>query len=388
MNLYIFNPDTDLALANNTENYIATARVREMERELEVLPMWYATKGSSILVSSLPDESFVERARNLFGVETDFIIKGNTTLPNDTEILPWGWNPTLRKKLLNSGISEALLPTTTEMQEYRTLAGRANDAEILRRLQPQGKFTAETLENLDDCRKYAIEHPRCIFKSPWSGSGKGLLWCYGRYDEKSDGWCNRVIREQGYVIATPIYEKQQDFAMEYFSNGNGEITFVGYSLFDTNTKGAYNGNLLQTDAMHRKELSQYIALQELDDTDLHLRQLLAQTYKNYKGYIGVDMMICSNNDYSYSLHPCVEINMRMNMGVLCSIITKKFVEEGRQGRFAIEYYPTAQALQNDDQRMSDEHPLEVKNGHIHSGFLPLTPITATNNYIAYVLVNK
>ena len=91
------------------------------------------------------------------------------------------------------------------------------------------------------------------------------------------------------------------------------------------------------DAMHRKELSQYIDLQELDDTDLHLRQLLAQTYKNYKGYIGVDMMICSNNDYSYSLHPCVEINMRMNMGVLCSIITKKFVEEGK-GPFRAYFY--------------------------------------------------
>ena len=386
MNLYIFNPDTDLALANNTENYIATARVREMERELEVLPMWYATKGSSILVSSLPDESFVERARILFGVETDFIIKGNTTLPNDTEILPWGWNPTLRKKLLNSGISEALLPTTTEMQEYRTLAGRANDAEILRRLQPQGKFTAETLENLDDCRKYAIEHPRCIFKSPWSGSGKGLLWCYGRYDEKSDGWCNRVIREQGYVIATPIYEKQQDFAMEYFSNGNGEITFVGYSLFDTNTKGAYNGNLLQTETMHRNTLAQYIPLQELDDTDHHLRQLLAQTYKNYKGYIGVDMMACRNDDNTFSLHPCVEVNMRMNMGVLCSIITKRYIAEGHQGRFAIEYYPSIDALQNDYKRMTDEHRLLVKDARIHSGFLPLTPVTTTNSYMAYILV--
>ena len=386
MKLYIFNPDTDLALANNTENYIATARVREMERELEILPMWYATKGSSILVSSLPDESFVERARSLFGIETDFILKGSTALPDDTEILPWGWNPTLRKRLLNSGIPETLLPTPIEMQEYRTLAGRANDAKILHQLRTQGKFTAEVLDNLDECRRYATAHPRCIFKSPWSGSGKGLLWCYGRYDEKSDGWCNRVIREQGYVIATPIYDKQQDFAMEYFSDGDGEITFIGYSLFDTNTKGAYNGNLLQTDAMHRSILSQYIPLNELDDTDHHLRQLLAHTYKNYKGYIGVDMMVCRNDDSTFSLHPCVEVNMRMNMGVLCSIITKRFIAEERQGRFAIEYYPTSDALQNDYRRMTDEHPLQVKDGRVHSGFLPLTPVTATNSYMAYILV--
>ena len=56
MKLYIFNPDTDLALANNSENYIPSARVKQMERELAMLPMWYAEQGSNILISTYPDE--------------------------------------------------------------------------------------------------------------------------------------------------------------------------------------------------------------------------------------------------------------------------------------------------------------------------------------------
>ena len=34
MKLYIFNPDTDLALANNRENYMPPARVKQMTKEL------------------------------------------------------------------------------------------------------------------------------------------------------------------------------------------------------------------------------------------------------------------------------------------------------------------------------------------------------------------
>ena len=48
MKLYIFNPDTDLALANNRENYMPPARVKQMTKELELLPLWYAEDSSCI----------------------------------------------------------------------------------------------------------------------------------------------------------------------------------------------------------------------------------------------------------------------------------------------------------------------------------------------------
>lgn len=45
MKLYLFNPDSDLALASNEENYMAPASARRMIQDLALLPMWYAQPG-------------------------------------------------------------------------------------------------------------------------------------------------------------------------------------------------------------------------------------------------------------------------------------------------------------------------------------------------------
>ena len=45
MKLYVFNPDTDMALANNEENYMAPASACRMAQDLALLPVWYAQPG-------------------------------------------------------------------------------------------------------------------------------------------------------------------------------------------------------------------------------------------------------------------------------------------------------------------------------------------------------
>ena len=198
-----------------------------------------------------------------------------------------------------------------------------------------------------------------------------------------------MIKEQGFVVATPIYEKVQDFAIEYYSDGKGNISFVGYSLFRTNTKGAYQGNILQSELMHRKTLSKYISLDELDTIDASLRKKLSATYGNrYKGYIGVDMIICHTNDSKNALHPCVEVNMRMNMGVLSTILANRFLAEGTKAIFSIDYHTTCEELQCFLSHTSKENPLIIENKKIASGFMPLVPIDKSNNYIAYIIAEK
>ena len=46
MKLYVFNPDADMALGNNEENYMAPATIRRMAEDLALLPIWYAQPGS------------------------------------------------------------------------------------------------------------------------------------------------------------------------------------------------------------------------------------------------------------------------------------------------------------------------------------------------------
>ena len=52
MKLYVFNPDADMALGNNEENYMAPATIRRMAEDLALLPIWYAQPGSGVLASS------------------------------------------------------------------------------------------------------------------------------------------------------------------------------------------------------------------------------------------------------------------------------------------------------------------------------------------------
>ncbi len=382
MKLYIFNPATDLALANNSENYMPSAKVKQMERDLEMLPLWYAEPGSTLLASSVADKEYTDKLHTHFGIDTT-ITTDPSKLPDDTEVCPWGWNPTLRKHLINRGMSAHLLPTQEQIEEYRILSGRSYDTHILQQI-GDNHFEAIIADKVEECHEYATRNPRCIFKAPWSGSGKGLLWCFGKYDDKTEGWLNRVIKEQGYVIATPIYDKIQDLAIEYHSDGKGNITFVGYSLFTTNTKGAYSGNILQSTAMHRTEISQHIPLEELDNVDARLRKALSDIYgEKYRGYIGVDMIIC-RTDNGNRLHPCVEVNMRMNMGVVSTILAERYLANGVRGHFSIDYHPTNEALQESHRRMTEEYPLNINNRRILSGYMPLTPITANSNYIAYI----
>jgi len=59
----------------------------------------------------------------------------------------------------------------------------------------------------------------------------------------------------------------------------------------------------------------------------------------------VDMMVCrSDKENGYRVHPCVEINMRMNMGVVARLFYDRFVALGSKGCFAVEYVPDNETL--------------------------------------------
>ena len=63
MKLYVFNPDADMALGNNEENYMAPATIRRMAEDLALLPIWYAQPGSGVLASSAYNADYLKRKR-------------------------------------------------------------------------------------------------------------------------------------------------------------------------------------------------------------------------------------------------------------------------------------------------------------------------------------
>ena len=59
----------------------------------------------------------------------------------------------------------------------------------------------------------------------------------------------------GVSYGEPIYNKVKDFALEFYSDGRGEVRFAGYSVFSTNEHGAYTGNLLASDGQIEESIA-------------------------------------------------------------------------------------------------------------------------------------
>lgn len=294
---YIFNPEHDLCLANGNASFVPPASALKFGSDCHDI------------------------------LETVFGQPENCT--ESGSIVPWGWNSVLKYSLLKSGTPEALLPSDEVLDQIRKLSHRRTaimaGQYTRKRLKESGlddcliKDTPEEIRHPDDVNGFLEKHPSAVFKAPWSGSGKGLRWIRSNEFSHSDrGWCRNVIAKQGSVIAEKREDVVCDFAMLFQSTATG-IIFEGYSLFDTDN-GAYRSNILASDRYILAHLLRFIPENVLTAVRRHLAAFLEENFLGrYEGYLGADMFICRTNTDSqgkYMLNPCVEINVRMTMGLL------------------------------------------------------------------------
>lgn len=77
----------------------------------------------------------------------------------------------------------------------------------------------------------------CVFKSLWSGSGKGLCWCRHGFTKNVSDWCSRALKENRGFVMEPIFDKVEDFAMEFYSDGRGKLLLSVIPVLLRMTKG-------------------------------------------------------------------------------------------------------------------------------------------------------
>lgn len=388
MKIYLFNPDTDLALACNQTNYLPPANVARMAADLALLPAWYADAGSSILAPSAYHVDFLTEATHRFPLSIQLVTPPELNEHPQASLQPWGWNPALRQRLLQSGIDEASLPSSTALQHRRTLASREQLSHWLTFFEEDEDCCGQSfnLYTLQACREFVESRTGVVLKAPWSGSGKGLNWCKGTFTPSISGWCAHVLKEQQVVTGMPIYNKVEDFAMEFFIDHHQTVHFAGYSLFETNATGAYRGNCLLSDTDIELRLTRHLPLSALLRIRQRLQSLIAdEIAPYYDGYLGIDMMICQDNATGrYRIHPCAEVNLRMNMGVVALVFRQHFLAHGSTGWLRIDYAPSPQSLQQRHEYDLHNLPALIKEGRLVSGYLPLTPITPQSRYRACV----
>lgn len=382
--LYYFNPDHDMAMANFTPYYKAPAEIKRMAADLSVLPAWYAEKGDWIKVDNL---CHVEEWESpLFPSDISWT-EDWLSMPCS----PWGWNPALVHSLQDV-VSSDFLPDEKHLQQLRYLAGRQRCVKVLQSFSTSSSFTcgeARACSSVTEVQRFMQSRGEVILKSPWSGSGRGLAHVSpSTWTTSIEGWISRIIRTQGEIMVEPFYSKEVDFAMEFQINEQGETCFAGYSLFETDSFGNYKANLLLPDEEIERRISAYIPITLLHNVKEELTKMLSTLAGGcYVGYLGVDMMICSIED-TYKLHPCVEINLRMNMGVVARLLFDRYVSHDSQGRYVTEHYRTDGEALAFHRMMSQKYPAQIIDNRLLDGYLSLTPVRSDTRFQAYMLVEN
>lgn len=386
--IYLFNPENDMALANFTPYYKAPSEIIRMANDLSVLPAWYAPEGSAIKVDSLSRVSLWREQCPASDFLPDVIWSAEW---ENMPYKPWGWSPSLLYTLRKAGVNDSFLLSDMQMGQIRVLSGRQCCVKILESFSRMDGLCgkAMTCNSMTQVKKYITSLERCVLKAPWSGSGRGIMYVSSKeWNGSAEGWVSRVLRVQGEIMVEPLYNKVCDFAMEFYADGNGSVSFVGYSLFDTDAHGNYKGNFLLSDGQIKKILSQYIPDEVFDNVCRTMEGSLASLLnKDYCGFLGVDMMICLE-DGRYLLHPCVEINLRMNMGVVSHTIFNRYVHCLSHGKYIVKYYSEDGEAWDAFCQMKATYKLHLCDGKLAEGYMPLTPVKQDTHYHAFLLLDR
>lgn len=386
--MYIFNPENDLALANSLHSYTPPASILKLGADLSMLPLWFAPNASVIVSSLAVDDEFVDEVNRNFNINMSAIRLKDAPLHIDRSITPWGWSPYLVYKLSNVGVSSDKLPCINYLSTLREYSSRKNAVKMLAELKAENSSFCGSSSFITDVDEL-ISHLSSMdgdkaLKMPLSGSGRGLIWILDGITDKQTDWARRVIKMQGGVVAEPKLNRVRDFAME-FSIANGIAVFEGYSLFESAASGAYMGNLLMSDIEIEKVLNEYISLDILYSLKASLINKLTNYFPEYNGVLGVDMMICNTKE-GYKLQPCIEINMRMNMGLVSHSFFNRYVHPDSKGIYKVEYFKKSGDAFLFHKKMSATNPPIIEEGRIRSGYMSLSPVYEDTNYVAWVSI--
>lgn len=395
--IHFFNPGHEAAVLNGSPYYHAPANVLVMQCDLAFLPAWYAGEGDIVLTENALPEEFLHYYHDLADWKVAAIQQNNWRheLVSSTELALWGVSPQgihLFEKINETFGSSFVLPVWDA--RIVGFSHREKARSYLLQLSQKYSFIPDYLipefyTSLDAIEKLLNTHPgvRFLAKAPFSSSGRGLLWLPEDVLTQTERQIlHGFIRRQGAVSIEYVLKRKCDFAMEFFCDGKDDCRFIGYSLFDTSSKGNYTGNRILSQETIFQHLSSRIPLEQLEGIKQSFLEFFSEDISSfYKGYVGVDMMIYDDHG-TECLHPCVEINLRSNMGMLCIELQRKYIHPDAQGIFQVEYAGALPAAWENHQADKEKNPPAFLDGKMYSGYFPLCPVTPESHYRAYILL--
>lgn len=236
------------------------------------------------------------------------------------DFIVWGWDRAIRRKLLKLGADKEKLPSDEQLDDIRRFSSREFCVEFCENFYKIFNRTEIIVPNnmrvLDEgTTETDLGDEPVIIKQLWSSSGRGNRVVTNSLNPKPNVLSQRCVVDK-------FYNKTLDFAME-FQVEEDDVKFLGYSVFSANREGKYKFNYVA----QQKELEAMILKKctatktELDNIrDTHISLLKVKLRGRYKGPVGIDMLVTTNG----LVHPCIELNLRMNMGILALAFFLRF----------------------------------------------------------------
>ncbi len=378
-----------------------------MEYDLDLLPAILASPKDILLVHKYPDNNFLDSLSNAgFGTihlqllneslkDPDFLSKPKGFL------YPWGWSPSIHKLFapLKPSCAPEFLnsPVALWNPVHKELYSRKMARELLLNVLQNTNYNCFT--SLSELPRVCSSHEeilslqekwnRVIVKSPWSSSGRGLqILRPGEYNRSNYQVITGFIRQQGYVMVEPFYDKILDISFQFYSKGNGQIDFLGICSFKTDRSGRYSGSYIEeipfnTDSSLKDFFSEHLS----ETKDRIKKALINSPYSlHYQGWIGVDSIIYRTLDDGFKIQPCIEVNCRYTMGAIVLAIRER-IAKGSGGFFSVQYKKEGDLKQfNQEQNLIN--PLIIDNNKIVKGFLPITPVLSNTSFGASLVINQ
>lgn len=366
--------------------------------------MFFSKKEDYIIVEKWPPEQFLS---NLYALDINipnFILAGHVSDNKHfidlkkNKLLPWGWSPAAHKKLtiLKPGCSAKFKksPVFNWNSSQRDLYSKRFALGILKKLLtnfPNDRYISHSQLTEVCTSKIQFESSlkkwnKLMVKAPWSSSGRGLqpitkTPIHPKVWDKLLG----IVKDQGYAIVEPFLNKALDLAFQFNLKG-GKVSFLGISNFSADQKGHYMGN-----SLNGLPLGLDAEIVDFVDTvtDNIIRALsctieASELALRYEGPFGVDALVYYDHKRQIKINPCLEINLRHNMGLL-SLQLEKLIHPGKKGTFRT-YYKPGSTFHKFAEEMIRTHPLIISKNKIVSGFLPLVAPDKDVLFGAYLLV--
>lgn len=394
--VYFFNSTCELAVGNGYHSYMPPARLRAIEEDLELIVSFLAKPNDIVVVKNEVPKDWISFILNCGFTLPEYLRLSEIKDRNLNFLRPWGWSPVMHfifrdiydycsdsyKNVINSSwnIDFRDLYSRTFSQKILEELLKNTDVKIF----PSIKECPISIQSIEELVSFDGLGNSLVMKSPWSSSGRGVRIIDRKslsiYDKQ---WINGVIKQYGFVMLEKKFDKIIDFSLQYYINELGEVSFIGKTSFFTDDEGNYQGTNLHFEDVYRnnedlKNIVSKINFQEIVEKHLFIIDK-SKLKTSYYGYFGIDCLFYKDVN-EVKVHPCIEINLRYNMGILALALSKK-IDHNYRGYLCTKYIKNVRSFINKEKL---KNPVCKVDNRLRSGFVNISIPNREDAFLSYI----